>query len=501
MKKTILLVFSIFLLAGASALSADNRSAAKADGVSSNAGVPAECEDVMLQAFYWDSYKAKTSTDSKFGRTKWIDLLKDTAAINANFDVVWFPPSAGPTGCGVGYSAKQYSNQESDWGTKTALSNLINALHKGNTKVLADVVLNHRGNLSNWCNFFTDNFGSYGTYTLTQQHICRNDEGFTNSKSSCYGADYTDRGANDTGDNFDGARDLDHTSEYVQNWSKAYTQWLLGSMKYDGFRYDMTLGFHGRYLKMYNEAAQPYMSVSELWQSINRQKQHLEECEYNTMVFDFQAKYSMKGIVTGSYGKLNASKAFEGLRKHGLERYSVTFIDNHDTFDRGTAYGDNQFTPTTDLTTATNKDYVLQASAYMLMMPGVPCVFYPHWVSYKDEINELIAVRKRAGIHSESDVLEETSGQYQYSATVQGHRGKVIVRVGKYRSKTQPEGYELAVEGGDRGNYTVYISMDQQGVEEVDLPETGVRKIIYNGQVYFLREGKTYTLTGSEIKE
>ena len=501
MKKTILLVFSIFLLAGASALYADNRSAAKADGVSSKAGVPAECEDVMLQAFYWDSYKAKTSTDSKFGRTKWIDLLKDTAAINANFDVVWFPPSAGPTGCGVGYSAKQYSNQESDWGTKTTLSNLINALHKGNTKVLADVVLNHRGNLTNWCNFFTDNFGSYGTFTLTQQHICRNDEGFTNTKSSCYGADYTDRGANDTGDNFDGARDLDHQSEVVQNWSKAYTQWLLNTMKYDGFRYDMTLGFHGRYLKMYNEAAQPYMSVSELWQSINRQKQHLEECEYNTMVFDFQAKYSMKGIVTGSYGKLNASKTFEGLRKHGLERYSVTFIDNHDTFDRGTAYGDNQFTPTTDLTTATNKDYVLQASAYMLMMPGVPCVFYPHWASYKDEINELIAVRKRAGIHSESDVLEETSGQYQYSATVQGHRGKVIVRVGKYRSKTQPEGYELAVEGGDRGNYTVYISMDQQGVEEVDLPETGVRKIIYNGQVYFLREGKTYTLTGSEIKE
>ena len=501
MKKTILLVFSIFLLAGASALNADNRSAAKADGVSSNAGVPAECEDVMLQAFYWDSYKAKTSTDSKFGRTKWIDLLKDTAAINANFDVVWFPPSAGPTGCGVGYSAKQYSNQESDWGTKTTLSNLINALHKGNTKVLADVVLNHRGNLSNWCNFWTDYFGSYGTFTLTQQHICRNDEGFTNTKSSCYGADYTDRGANDTGDNFDGARDLDHTSEYVQNWSKAYTQWLMGSMKYDGFRYDMTLGFHGRYLKMYNEAAQPYMSVSELWQSINRQKQHLEECEYNTMVFDFQAKYSMKGIVTGSYGKLNASKTFEGLRKYGLERYSVTFIDNHDTFDRGTAYGDNQFTPTTDLTTATNKDYVLQASAYMLMMPGVPCVFYPHWASYKDEINELIAVRKRAGIHSESQVLAEESGQYKYHATIQGHRGKVIVRVGKYRSTTVPEGYEVAVEGGDRGNYTVYISMDQQGVEEVDLPEAGVRKIIYNGQVYFLREGKTYTLTGSEIKE
>lgn len=489
MKKSILTSLVIVLLASAGVVCA------------SNVGVPAECEDVMLQAFYWDSYKTKTSTDSKFGRTKWIDLLKDTAAINANFDVVWFPPSAGPTGCGVGYSARQYSNQESDWGTKTALNNLITALHKGNTKVLADVVLNHRGNYNSWCNFFTDYFGSYGTFTLTQKEICRNDECFTDAKSSCYGASTSERGANDTGNNFDGARDLDHASEVVQNWSKAYTQWLLNTMKYDGFRYDMTLGFHGRYLKMYNEAAQPYMSVSELWERISRQKQHLQECDSNTMIFDFQAKYSMKGIVTGSYGKLNASKTFEGLRKHGLERYSVTFIDNHDTFDRGSAYGDNQFTPSTDLSSATNKNYVLQASAYMLMMPGVPCVFYPHWASYKDEINELIAVRKQAGIHSQSQVLAEESGQYKYHATIQGHRGKVIVRVGKYRSTTLPEGYELAVEGGDRGAYTVYIQMEEKGIEtpSLTLPAKEGKKFLKDGKLYLMYEGQMYDVQGRRI--
>ena len=485
MKKVLLSILSVFVIAGASHLSARN------------AGVPAECEDVMLQAFYWDSYNGNAST-TKYGRTKWIDLLKDTAAINANFDVVWFPPSAGPTGCGVGYSARQYSSQESDWGTKTTLGNLITALHKGNTKVLADVVLNHRGNYNSWCNFYQDNFGSYGTYQLTQQHICRNDECFTNKNSSCYNAASTDRGAYDTGDNFDGARDLDHTNEYVQNWSKAYTQWLLGSMKYDGFRYDMTLGFHGRYLKMYNEAAQPYMSVSELWQSIDRQKQHLEECEYNTMVFDFQMKYSLKGIVTGSYGKLNKNKTFEGLRKHGLERYSVTFIDNHDTFDRGTAYGNNQFSGS-DLSNSTTKDQILQASAYMLMMPGVPCVFYPYWTSYKDEINELIAVRKRAGVHSESEVLEETSGQYQYSATVQGHRGRVIVRVGKYRSKTQPEGYELALEGGDRGQYTVYIQVQSEDVQNTK-EKVQRTKVLKDGQLYIRVGENVYDIFGNRVE-
>ena len=489
MKKIIRTIFSILLLAGASV-----------EAHATNAGVPAECEDVMLQAFYWNSYDADAST-TKFGRTKWIDLLKDTAAINANFDVVWFPPSAGPEGNGVGYSAKQYSKQDSDWGTKTKLTQLITALHAGNTKVLADVVLNHRGSGTTWCTFLTDNFGgTYGTWTLTQKEIVSNDECFTNSSSNCYGAASADRGAYDTGDNFDGARDLDHTSTTVQNWSKAYTQWLMGSMKYDGFRYDMTLGFHGRYLKMYNEAAQPYMSVSEFWSSIERQKRHVLETDSNTMIFDFQAKYSLKGIVEGSYGKLNVNKSFEGLRKHGLSRYSVTFIDNHDTFDRGNSYGDNQFTPTTDLSTAKNKNYVLQASAYILMMPGVPCVFYPHWASYKSEINELIAVRKRAGIHSESKVLAEESGQNQYSATVQGHRGQVIVRVGKNRSMTKPEGFEVAVEGGERGDYTVYVKMGVEAMDNVEVEQPAARKIIYNGKVYILREGQTYTLTGSEIK-
>lgn len=481
MKKSIQTSLIIVLLASASVVCA------------SNVGVPAQCEDVMLQAFYWDSYKTKTSTDSKFGRTKWIDLLKDTAAINANFDVVWFPPSAGPTGNGVGYSAKQYSSQESDWGTKTALNNLITALHKGNTKVLADVVLNHRGNLTNWCNFFTDYFGSYGTFTLTQKHIVSNDEGFTDSKSSCYGASSSDRGAYDTGDNFDGARDLDHAAEYVQNWSKAYTQWLLNTMKYDGFRYDMTLGFHGTYLKMYNEAANPYMSVSELWSTIDRQKQHLQETDSNTMIFDFPNKYSLKGIVNDSYGKLNKNKVYDGLRKHGLERYSVTFIDNHDTFDRGTTYGNNQFSKSTDLTNATNKNHILQASAYILMMPGVPCVFYPHWVSYKDDINELIAVRKRAGIHSESEVISEESGSYKYSATVQGHRGQVVLRLGKNRSMEVPEGFELAVEGGDRGLYTVYIKMNPEGMEEAKgegLKAKGEK---------FMRDGKLYIRYGENV--
>ena len=120
----------------------------------------------MLQVFYWDSYDGNMSS-TKYGRTKWIDLIKEVDAINANFDLVWFPPSA--SGGGVGYNHKQLSNQNSDWGTKAKLVELMDALHKGNTKILGDIVINHRGNKSSWCDFFDDDFKGYGQFQLLQK--------------------------------------------------------------------------------------------------------------------------------------------------------------------------------------------------------------------------------------------------------------------------------------------------------------------------------------------
>ena len=305
----------------------------------------------------------------------------------------------------------------------------------------------------------------------------------------------------DTGSNFDGARDLDHTSEVVQNWAKAYTQWLLDVMKYDGFRYDMTLGYHGQYLSMYNEAANPYISVSELWESIARQKQHLEQAKYNTMIFDFPLKYSLNDFKGESYGKLNKNKTLNSLRSQGLERYSVTFIDNHDTFERSDNQGGEYCGYKSSLANATIKNKILQANAYILMMPGIPCVFWPHWKSYQSEINELIAVRKLAGIHSESAVIEEESGPNKYTATIQGHRGSVVLRLGSNRSKDVPEGYELAVEGGDRGAYTLFIKKGAQGIDEVKGGKGKVKgeKFMQDGKLFIRHGDNVYDILGNRI--
>lgn len=493
MKKILLSILSILLVfAGASALRAEN------------VGVPAECEDVMLQAFYWDSYKTQTSTDSKYGRTKWVDLRKDSIAICNNFDLIWLPPSAfGGNGedanaGGVGYIPKNFTNQTSAWGQGSTLEKFIATMHRGGTKVIADIVINHHGNSNSWCTFYPDNFGAYGSYQLTSAHICKNDEvNSDGSAGSCKGAA---TGANDSGTNFEGARDLDHTNSYVQEWSKAYVKWMKNVMKYDGFRYDMTRGFKGEYLGQYNEASQPYLSVSEYWMDdVASQVSHLKATGYNTMVFDFAQRSKVNNALKYPNYRLLTNHT-NSFRYQGLSRYAVTFIDNHDTFERSDNKGAEFIGYGIDITNASNKRKILQANAYILLLPGIPCVFYPHWVVCKDEISALIAVRKAAGIHSESTMSESADQTNNtYEATIQGHRGSVILRMGVNRSKEVPEGYELAIEGGSAAEYTVFIAKKSQDVENVSGALRG-EKFVEDGKLLIRRGEHVYDVLGRIIK-
>ena len=444
-------------------------------------GVPAEYEGVMLQAFYWEAQKL-----TEFSRMKYVDLLNSGVVdeMGENFDLVWMPPSG--MGGGVGYYTRQYSNLDSDWGTKAKLQEVIGRLHAKGCKVLADIVVNHFNSKSGWAkSFYENNFGSYGTYQITSEHICAGDEAFTDSKSDSRDLSH---GAADTGTNDAGCRDLDHTNTYVQNMCKAYTKWMINTIGFDGFRYDMTLGYHGKYLSMYNLASQPFFSVSECWESVSTIKAHLEAASYNTLAFDFPTKYkfnSWKGDSTYS----NLKKP--GMRALGLTRNAVTFIDNHDTFRRSNGQeflGDN-----TDI--SQKKRQIVEANAYLLMMPGVPCVFWPHWYTFPDDINKLIAIRKRMGIHSESEVTDEVAANNKYSATITGHHGKVILRMGSARDMSEPAGYEHAYTGDNFDIYTAYGT----GVEAVEV-QSPATKVMENGTLYIVRDGERYTVDGRKAE-
>lgn len=131
------------------------------------------------------------------------------------------------------------------------------------------------------------------------------------------------------------------------------------------------------------------------------------------------------------------------------------------------------------------------------MMPGVPCVFWPHWKTYQSEINALVAARKLAGIHSESAVLSETTSQNNYEAVIQGHHGQVMLRLGSNRSTETPEGYRQIVDGPQ---HTVYYKEGAQGIITPSDSSARGEKILRDGQLYLKYEGTMYDAFGRKVK-
>lgn len=416
-----------------------------------HAQAPAESEDVMLQGFYWDSQK----------ETGWTQLAAKAADIGRTFTCIWLPPSASAEGGGavggtnVGYHPRIWNDQTSCWGTAADLKTLISALHAEGVKVIADIVINHRAGYTDWGNFAPDDFGAYGSYQLTAAHICKGDEMNTDPAAGSWRGQAT--GAADTGENWNGARDLDHTSDYVQADCKAYLAWLKGEFGYDGWRYDYCKGFGGKYVGIYNEASSPYISVGEYWDGgYDPVAAWIESTGKQSMAFDFPMKFDAlnNGLAKGIYSKMswiedNTTWRPAGMIHHrNYNRYAVTFVDNHDTYRDGNKYTGN----------------VPQAYAFILSAPGVPCVFWPHWTAYASDIEQQVAARRAAGIHSQSDV-EVTARSTYYECRSVGHHGTLVCRIGAgVQSQAAPEGFHVACSGT---NWVYYLSDDVSGMQSV----------------------------------
>ena len=475
--------------------------------------VPAQCPDVMIQAFYWNSTSGTASEGNGYGRTKWVDFLNGTNGSSAEeigqwFDLVWLPCMS--AGGGLGYHPYDYGSLDSDRGTKQKLTQLITTLHQNGARVVADIVINHADAKSGWCGYANGyNFGSYGTFVPDGTYICSTDEVNTYApETACRGfaVGNPDDGYGDEA-NYAASRDWDHTSTKVRDMFKAYLKWMRNEVKVDGFRYDYCKGYHNSHINDYNQASKPYFSVMEYWDgNVNTLQDRLNDAGWNTATFDFAMKYTAfnDGIAADNYYKLKGA----GLPGVGKARYAVTFVDSHDSFQRDNG---NEFCGngnSMDLC----KDKLLQAHAYMLSMPGVPCVFWPHWVTFKDKIKPMINARYKTGVHSESAVNDEAGDGY-YKATITGKNGEIRLLLGPNSGyNSTPSGYTLAVKGT---NYGVYYKMTSargdkdtertdrtQGVEEVTdngLQITG-EKFIENGKLYIRCGEQVYDMMGNRVK-
>ena len=398
-------------------------------------GWPAMYGGVMLQGFYWDSFKA----------TKWTNFTDKAQELGQYFDVVWVPNSGSVDDFGsaesMGYMPVYWLKHNTCFGTETQLREMISTLHSHNTSVLMDMVINHKSGKSGWIDLANESVtgpvtGESYSLSWTLADICRTDE--------CAGAGYRPTGAADEGEDFDGSRDLDHTSANVQKNVKTYQKYLMQELGYDGFRYDMCKGYAGYYVGLYNQASEPMFSVGEYWDgNAETLRWWLESTKQDdriqTAVFDFALKYPMQSAFGGgNWSALND----KGLAADpNYQRYSVTFVDNHDT-------GQNSNYDCL-------KTNVMPANAFILAMPGTPCIFYKHYLVYTDEINNCIKARRAAGVHNQSAILTQQESNGGYILETQGIRGNLYVQVGGATANGCPYGYEL-VQAGD--GYAMYIT-------------------------------------------
>lgn len=426
-------------------------------------GWPANYDGVMLQGFYWDSYSD----------TQWTNLTSQADELSKYFNLIWVPQSGWcKSTTDMGYYPRYWFDQRSAFGTEQELRTMISTFKAKGTGIIADVVINHKNGVNKWCDFANETVKGKNTdktYSVKWDNtdytqICNNDEANTATKSEAKGKI---KGADDTGLGDTGCRDLDHTNPTTQQNIKTYEDFLLNEMGYTGFRYDFVKGYDPKYIKMYNEASKPKFSVGEYWQgsvTASKKDDHpfggvkdwVEATGKTSAAFDFPMKYLIKGAFNDGNWKLLAINLTSTLV--GIEpQYAVTFIDNHDT-------GEPHVNPDPQ------RANVEAANAYILAMPGTPCIWISHWKPYKYTIKKCILARKIAGVTNTSSIVKSDGQDNGYVLIVKGDKGNVMLLLGSPNYDTT--GYQLACEGLEF-KYYVSNGLDISEVNSIKREDTG----------------------------
>jgi alpha-amylase len=402
-------------------------------------GWPANYNGVMLQGFYWDS----------FNDSKWAVLEAQADELAEFFQLVWIPQSANCGGTSMGYDAKYwFTNYNSSFGSKAQLQSMINTFKDKGIGTIADVVINHRKNASNWVDFVSETYKGV-TYRLKSTDICKNDDGGA-ALAWANANGYQLSSNNDTGEDWSGMRDLDHKSENVQTNVKAYLKMLLEDLGYAGFRYDMTKGYSASFTGLYNAYSQPTYSVGEYWDgNLGAVKNWIDGTKVDGVVqsaaFDFPFRYVVRDAVNNNKWTNLSSNGRTLNQDANYRRYSVTFIENHDTEYRSASAPQDPI-----------RQNIEAGNAFMMIMPGTPCVFLKHWMSYKEAIKQMIYVRQLAGIHNQStnQVIANSAVNNYYVHRTAGTRGAVLAAMGS-TSYNIPDTYVEVVSGQ---NYRLALS-------------------------------------------
>ena len=403
-------------------------------------GWPANYGGVMLQGFYWDSF-----VDSQ-----WSNLASQADELSC-FKLIWVPQSGN---CNSGYNQMGYTpvyffDHNSSFGSEKQLRAMIQTFKEKGTGIIEDVVLNHHNNMGvggSWVDFPAETYNGV-TYQFKSTDVCANDDG-GKTKTWATTNGFSLSSNNDTGEDWDGCRDIDHKSANVKTIVNAYLPYLLNDLGYAGFRYDMVKGYSASFTGEYNAAANVQFSVGEYWDgNASTVMNWINGTKVNNVIqsaaFDFPFRYTVRDAVNGNdWSKLGNTSV---MANSSYRRYAVTFIENHDTEYRSSAQPQDPI-----------KKDTIAANAFLIAMPGTPCVFYKHWQDYKSEIKNMIELRAIAGIHNQSAYSKYRSNVAYFANQVTGTNGKLMVVVGNTAQVTPSAASWVEVISGH--HYKYYLS-------------------------------------------
>ena len=172
---------------------------------------------------------------------------------------------------------------------------------------------------------------------------------------------------------------------------------------------------------------------------------------------------------------------------NGIGCCKTLIVENHDTQYRDASNPQDPIT-----------QYVEAANAYMMAMPGTPCVFLKHWMSYKESIKQMIYARQLAGITNTS-----ATAQYAYSNNnnyyvqrTTGSRGILMAAMGG-SAFTMPSSYVVVASGT---NYRLALSKSTE-TAWASVP-SGVSQDPFNVTLTAISQNTgaqiVYTLDGTE---
>lgn len=385
------------------------------------------------------------------------------------------------------------------FGTEAELRELITTFKAEGTGAIEDVVANHRGGLGTWSGdknsieFPTEWY--QGTYSPEGEYVSWNSDDVCCDDESGRGTGNPDCG----GVNGQGkwARDIDHHSPVTQAKVIKFLDFLKNNLGYVGYRYDYAMGFEEKHFAEYNTTLRPTFSVGEFWGSKDNISDWIHktymEGSYQSAAFDFPLQEAIRLAFTyGDYrGLANAGLICDPV----LKRYAVTFLDNHDTF---------KDLPTDD----SNYDWgyhkayfhrveknIIEANAFILAMPGTPCLFYPHFMhpDWHDILCKLIKARRTAGITNESERSAAVlKGQDGIQWIVTGNNGQVCYQLGDATNDGCPEGFTTVWESDPdgNGNRVARYSITSSLADQVD---DNTKENLINGYPVIDRNSGTFS--------